>query len=617
MRRHPPVESAASSGVARYRGGGDVVPVLLACAAVAGALHPVAWPLVPGAALVILGLGARRPLPLIVGVALLASAFGARSLAGLASPPRGRVDATVTLVTDPERGLGATRAVARLGRRRVEVDAGGAAGDRLSRSLAGRRVRVTGTIGPLDRRAADRLAAQHVAARVDADDVRPRGDGDALSGAANAFRQRLVAGTASLSPARRALFLGIVLGDDRDQDPAEVEDFRASGLTHLLAVSGQNVAFALAVASPLLSRLSLRGRLVGALGVLVFFGVLTRWQPSVLRAEAMAALTLLAAAAGRPASTVRVLALSVTALVLVDPLLVRSLGFRLSVAACAGLAVLSGPLTRRMPAPLAVTLAAQAGVAPVMVPAFGAMPLAAIPANLLAVPVAGPLMMWGLTAGFVAGLGPAPIARVLHLPTRLMLGWLSAVARVCASLPVGRVGLVPLALVAVTIAAAFAVRGASPRAGPGAARRIDTIACAVAAACVAVIAIVVALPRAHDRSAEPVAGGRLWTRRGSVVVVAANPDGARLLADLRAKGIHGIDVLVVTAPGHSTATRMAPLLGRIHVRLTLAPARTPVPNALAATAGTVVTAGALEIEILRSGTPLGVRVGSAGAAGVG
>src|SRR4051794_37776574 len=133
---------------------------------------------------------------------------------------------------------------------------------------------------------------------------------------------------------RRALFTGFVLGDDRGQRPEVVEDFRASGLSHLLVVSGENVAFVLALAAPLLKRLRLGARWAVGLGVLATFGVLTRWEPSVLRAIAMATVTMTAMAIGRPASSGRVVAIAVTAVLLIDPLLVGSVGFLLSVGAC-------------------------------------------------------------------------------------------------------------------------------------------------------------------------------------------------------------------------------------------------------------------------------------------
>jgi competence protein ComEC len=144
-------------------------------------------------------------------------------------------------------------------------------------------------------------------------------------------------------------------------------------------------------------------------------------------------------------------------LLLLDPMLVRSVGFLLSVGACAGIAMLARPIARRVPGPrlladaIGVTAAAQVGVAPVLVPVFGPLPLAALPANLLAVPAAAPIMVWGMTAGFVAGVLPTALAAVVHLPTGLLVAWVALVARVFADWPIARIGLVPLAVMAVTV----------------------------------------------------------------------------------------------------------------------------------------------------------------------
>jgi competence protein ComEC len=256
----------------------------------------------------------------------------------------------------------------------------------------------------------------------------------------------------------------VVLGDDREQ-PEELGDaFRSAGLSHLLAVSGQNVAFVLALCSPVLIRLGLRSRLLVTLGLLVFFGLLTRWEPSVLRAGAMAALACTAATVGRPTARVRLLALAVTACVLVDPLLVRSVGFQLSVGATLGIALLAAPLSSwlRGPSwftePLAVTVAAQVGVAPVAVPQFGGIPLASLPANLLAVPAAAPLTAWGLTGGVVAGVAGRPFDGWLHLPTRVLAGWLAGVARWAEELPLGQLRGAHVVVLVVVAAVVVAVR---------------------------------------------------------------------------------------------------------------------------------------------------------------
>jgi competence protein ComEC len=172
---------------------------------------------------------------------------------------------------------------------------------------------------------------------------------------------------------------------------------------------------------------------------------MTRWEPSVLRAIAMATVALLAGALGRPTTGLRVLLLAAIVLVLVDPFLVHQVGFLLSCGASLGIALFSKPITARLRGPawmrevLGVTAAAQLGVAPVLIPVFGSMPLVALPANLVAVPLAAPLTMWGLVAGVVGGvarpLSPA-IPRVLELPTVGLLHALISVADLAARVPV-------------------------------------------------------------------------------------------------------------------------------------------------------------------------------------
>jgi competence protein ComEC len=233
-----------------------------------------------------------------------------------------------------------------------------------------------------------------------------------------------------------------------------------------MAVSGENVAFVLALFAPVLRRLRLTGRLVGGVAVLVVFGTMTRWEPSVLRAIAMAGIGLLAGYLGRPATGLRVLTLAATALVLADPFLLHSVGFLLSCAASAGIALLARPITVRLRGPgwmrevLGVTAAAQIGVAPVLIPVFGSMPLVSLPANLVAVPLAAPLTVWGLAAGVVGGLAQpfAPqVTSLLALPTAALVHALLAVSDAASRVPVVVDARVAVGLVAVT-ALALAAR---------------------------------------------------------------------------------------------------------------------------------------------------------------
>jgi competence protein ComEC len=427
-----------------------VLAMLTAAGAVAA--RPVALPVALTA--VTIAWASRCAPALCLAVGLLASCLAARAWSGLDPPAPGRWAGTAVLVGDPAYVRGAVRVEARLGRRRVEAWARGPAARRLEPLLAGERARVLGIVRPVQGRARAYLAHRHIAARLTVQEVGPTSRGPAPIRAANHVRRVIVRGARGLPDQQRALFAGFVLGDQRDESERTRDEFRASGLSHLLVVSGENVAFVLALAQPALRRLRLGARFLVALAVLAFFGLLTRGEPSVLRAEAMAVLAVLAATLGRPASTQRLLCLAVTGLVLIDPLLVGSAGFLLSVAATAGIAWLTTPLHRWLPLPIAVTAAAQIGVTPVLIPLFGGLPLVSFPANLLALPAAGPVVMWGLVAGLPAGLLPLPLANVLHLPTRLFVGWIGLVAHRAAVLAprLGTLGASQLAALAGAVA---------------------------------------------------------------------------------------------------------------------------------------------------------------------
>jgi len=168
---------------------------------------------------------------------------------------------------------------------------------------------------------------------------------------------------------------------------------------------------------------------------------MTRWEPSVLRAAAMAGLVMLARWLGRPAAAGRVLVYAMTGLLVADPFLLHSVGFLLSCGACAGIALGAARIGGRLRGPpwfrdaLGVTTAATLGVAPVLLATFGTVPLVALPANLLAAPFVGPLTIWGLVVSAVGGvLGPG-VARWLQLPTLAMLRSVELIARTAARTP--------------------------------------------------------------------------------------------------------------------------------------------------------------------------------------
>ncbi len=515
-----------------------------------------------------------RPLLACVAALLLAAVLGARSWAGVEPPSPTRWAGTATVVTDPVAGGGAVRAQLRLaGGRHVDALAFGKAGGCLRPRLAGERIEATGALDAPAPGSQARLAARHVSARLSLATCRPAGAGPPWIRAANTLRRTLARGATALPEDRRALWAGLVVGDDRDEPADLTADFQTAGLTHLLAVSGQNVAFALAAAGPLLRRLGLRWRFAAALAVLALFGLAVRWEPSVLRATAMAALALLAGVLGVEASPLRLVALAVAGLVLVDPMLVHRLGFQLSVAAVVGMALWAHPLAARLPGPavlrdaLAASLAAQVATAPLLL-TLGALSPVSVPANALAVPAAGPVMVWGLTAGLVAGVLGGWAAWLLHLPSRLLLAWLVGVAQGAARLPFAPVGAVAVALAAGLVWWAVRGQGRRPR------RRTLALAAVVVMVVPSVrLATTGPGPLTDDRSAY---GLRLWRDRGVTVAVLDGGDPARVLSALRARQVGRIDLMVATRTGPRVLAPLAAVLDRHDVVTLAGPARLDV-----------------------------------------
>ncbi|HZP30117.1 MAG TPA: ComEC/Rec2 family competence protein [Acidimicrobiia bacterium] len=411
-----------------------------------------------GAARVALGL-------VVIASAATGAALMQRALDGLVHSPlsrpvRTRTNATISgsLADDPDATRFAARVLVRVARftpargtgtdaggRTVVVHASGDAASRLAVLEAGDRVTLRGWYRPLDGFEA-RFRWRHAVGAFETDAVVAFAPPDSLlTRVANGARNAVLRGTLPIPPVERAVVAGFLVGDTRDAPEPVIAQFRASGLSHLLVVSGENVAFVLALAGPLLRRLPRHARFASALSVLVLFGTMTRWEPSVLRACAMAACSLLAVFLGRPVAGLRPLAIAVAVLLVADPFLVHSVGFALSCAACLGIAVAGPWCAARLPGPawfresLGATLGAQLGVAPVLIPVFGSVPLVSLPANLLAVPLAGPLTVWGLVAGVLGGVVrpvAPPVARVLQIPTLVLVRAVMTIAAVGARSPV-------------------------------------------------------------------------------------------------------------------------------------------------------------------------------------
>jgi competence protein ComEC len=242
----------------------------------------------------------------------------------------------------------------------------------------------------------------------------------------------------------RSLVPALVDGDDSEVPQALADDFRATGLTHLLAVSGTNLTLVVGFLLGLARWCRVRGRWlsgVGALGI-VGFVLLARTEPSVVRAAAMGAVGLLAMGANGRGRALRGLGAAVLALMLLDPALATSLGFALSVLATAGILLVGPPwrdaLARWMPRwlaeAIAVPTAAQLACTPLVAAVSGQVSLAAVGANLLAEPAVGPATLLGLAGGLL-GLVWDPLGRLAGTLSSWCVAWIVLVAHRGAALP--------------------------------------------------------------------------------------------------------------------------------------------------------------------------------------
>jgi ComEC/Rec2-related protein len=417
----------------------------------------------------------------------------------------------------------------------------------------GERVQVEVDLRPLGNAPAW-LLAQGLSGRGTVTSVESFDVGSPHTRIANSIRRTIESGASSMNRDERALFAGLVYGDDRQQSPLTADNFDAAGLTHLLAVSGQNVAFVLAITGPVLRRLGHRQRFIFVLALLLLFATVTRFEPSVVRASVMTSVAAVAALVGTEMSSRRILGVAVATLVLVDPLIVHSVAFQLSVAASAGILLWSARVARAVPGPrwlveaLAVTSTAQLAVAPLLVWRFDGLPVASLPANLLAGPAAGPVMMWGLTGGLVAGVLPAGVAEVLHVPTRAALWWINSVASQVPLLPFGRLGAIHIALL--FVAGALGLR--------------QTTELGRAAALVVLIVVLgqpaVALATMPAETQVIDSESTIWQDHRVTVLELGGPTSPEdVLSTLRKANIGAIDLVVV----HSSSFGKASLIGWI------------------------------------------------------
>ncbi len=380
--------------------------------------------------------------PFTIAVALLTVIVGAsggqdawrHSITDSVGPYRG----PAILRSDPERFFGGQRVVLEVGGERFETLAYGSSGRRLRTRLMGETVWIEGTRSSVRPDRQKWLAPRHIVGTLSLTFVSEQASfGSPLYRSVNRVRRLLIRSAGVMPDAEATLYLGLIIGDDRNQPESMRVAFRSAGLSHLVAVSGQNVAFVLIALSPLIRRLRTWWRLAATIGLLGWFVLLTRIEPSVLRAATMAALAAFGLARGLKVAPRNLLAFAVIVLLVMDPMLAWSVGFLMSVGATIGLIAIAPLVSRRLiqvgvpswcAQPLSITIGAQLGVMPISVLVFRSAPVIGIFANLLAVPVAGVVMLTGLPLGLLSAVLPHQVIAVVMWPMVLAVRWVWWVA---------------------------------------------------------------------------------------------------------------------------------------------------------------------------------------------
>jgi competence protein ComEC len=446
------------------------------------------------------------------------------------------------------------------------------------------------------------------------------------------IRERALAGLGRGVPAREAeLARGFVLGADEGIDPRTEEDFRRSGLAHLLAVSGQNVTLLALLAMPVLAAfgIPLRERLVWILGLIAVYVSLTGAGPSIQRAAVMGAAGLLATLAGRPTSRLFALAAALLVTLAVDPGIAADIGWQLSFAAVAGIFVLANPLRQAASARIgasgwqralaegtAVTVSATLATAPLVAFHFGTFSVTTLVANVLAMPAVAPAMWLGM-ASAAASQVPGLPTEILNFPNALLLAYIAQVAQWCgrpgwaeAEVALGGAG---LAVAYVTLAGLSAVL---LRFGPRAV--LGGVAAALVLPGLGLLA-----PLAGSGSDDPPAASRglrvsvfdigqgdailFQPPAAPAVLVDGGPPGAGLEAELESAGVERLGAAVVTHDQADHSGGVEELLGNFPVArlvygrlgsgaLELARDAGTLPVRVAAGEG--LRSGALRLEVL-------------------
>jgi competence protein ComEC len=489
--------------------------------------------------------------------------------------------------------------------------------------------------------------------------VMAEGQGSRFYGAMFRFKQRAFDTIIRLIPEPQAgLLAGVLLGYNRAMPADLIANFRTTGMAHIIAISGFNVAVLIAVllglTGPLLDK---RTAVLVAIGGVVFYALLVGARPSVVRAAIMGSLYLLTRTwLGRSTLSYASLCLAAFLMTLLQPLALWDVGFQMSFMATLGLMLYVNPAVLRLRELLAerwpevvgwrktavlglseaviVTLAAQLMTLPLIIYYFGQVSLVSVLANALIMPLHPLTLISGGAATLLAQIIPA-LGQLVGWVTWLFLTYTVGVVNLLAAVPGAAL---PVQLPVAGVLALYGLIGVGTWYGRLPAKRraqLHTQLAQNAALNVSsaglLITMLLTLAWGGSRPDGHLHVYFLNVERGSATLI-QTPSGRHILVDgggsatqlnaylgrLLPFGDRRLDILVATHPAGDYVTSLPPLFDRYRVEQLIGngtePRRSPLYDPLLETATaagtpihpaqageTIVIEDGVRLEILHPG----------------
>lgn len=246
-----------------------------------------------------------------------------------------------------------------------------------------------------------------------------------------------------------SILIGMIIGDTSQTSEEIKADFKISGISHLLAVSGSNVAYIVLAIKFLFNKITTRNvSNIITIIFIIFFMFISGCSASVVRAAIMAIIAIFSEIISRKSNTYASIAVSALIILIYNPFTVYDMGFVLSFLGTLGIVLLSSKinncfkvtnnLAKIIVETISVTLAAQIVLLPIMWKFFNTISIISLLTNLIIVPITGVITIFGIMMYFI-GLIYLPVARLFSYSIYVLIEFIIKVSSLCANVPFAQI----------------------------------------------------------------------------------------------------------------------------------------------------------------------------------